>query len=423
MRIYNESNINEYIQSFLDRRNSLNIEIKEKVFKIINDVKLNGDEAIKRYTCLFDKVDLENIEVTQEELDEVNISPELLLAINKAAENIKSFHEKELEKSWTIKREDGSVLGIRVNAIERVGVYVPGGSAPLPSSVLMNIIPAKVAGVKEIIMCTPPQKDGKINPVILKAAEIAGADRIFKIGGAQAISAMAYGTNTVPKVYKITGPGNAFVAAAKNLVFGDVGIDMIAGPSEILICADKNQDSSYIAADLLSQAEHDKMAASILITTDIKLAYEVQEQLNIQIEKLQRKEIARESINNNGAIIVVDSIDKMVELSNFIAPEHLELLIDEVNTDLFVNAGAIFIGKYSPEPMGDYFCGTNHVLPTGGTAKFSSPLGVWDFVKRTSIINYTRDGFLKDAKYAYDLAIAEGLCAHVNSIRKRCDNE
>ena len=428
MRIYQKEEINSYLESFYDRRKSTSDDIREKVKTVIEDIRLNGDKAVKKYTKLFDNVDLECLEVSEDEIENATIDKDLETALLKAKDNIYAFHENELERSWDIAREDGSKFGIRVYGIERVGVYVPGGSAPLPSSVLMNIIPAKVAGVKEIIMCTPPKKDGSVDPVILRAAKIAGADRIFKIGGAQAIAAMAYGTETVPRVFKITGPGNAYVASAKSIVFGDVGIDMIAGPSEILIVGDEKAKADYIAADLLSQAEHDAMAASILITTSMELANEVKDKVNKKLQALERKEIAKESIQNNGAIIVVEDINDAAKISNEIAPEHLELLLDErtLNDEvinMFSNAGAIFLGEFSPEPMGDYFCGSNHVLPTGGTATFSSPLGVWDFVKRTSVIKYSKEGFKKDSDYVHALAMAEGLTAHAESVKSRCKDE
>ncbi|NLN04905.1 MAG: histidinol dehydrogenase [Clostridiaceae bacterium] len=428
MRIYINEDKNEYLANFYDRRKTFNEEIREKVKKILEDVRTSGDEAVRKYTRMFDNVVLDSFEVTDEEIERAKIDEDLKVALQKAKENIFTFHQRELEKSWNIEREDGSRFGIRVYSIQKVGVYVPGGSAPLPSSVLMNIIPAKVAGVKEIIMCTPPLKDGSVSPVILKAAKMAGADRIYKIGGAQAIAAMAYGTESVPKVFKITGPGNAYVACAKNLVFGDVGIDMIAGPSEILIVADETANCDYIAADLLSQAEHDAMAASILVTTSMYVAEKVREKVSERLKSLERNAIAKKSIENNGAIIVVDNINEAAALSNAIAPEHLELMLnDKILTDelidKFYNAGAIFVGEYSPEPMGDYFCGSNHVLPTGGTAAFSSPLGVWDFVKRTSIVNYTKEGFFKDCRHAYNMAMAEGLTAHAKSVKARCEDE
>lgn len=428
MRIYIKEEKTEYLANFHERRKTVNDDIREKVKKIVDDVRAFGDEAVGKYTKMYDGVETGSLEVTDEEIESAEIDKALEIALQKARDNIFAFHERELEKSWNMEREDGSRFGIRVYGIQRVGVYVPGGSAPLPSSVLMNVIPAKVAGVKEIIMCTPPGKDGRVSPVILKAAKMAGADRIFKIGGAQAIAAMAYGTESVPKVFKITGPGNAYVACAKSLVFGDVGIDMIAGPSEILIVADEKANCDYIAADLLSQAEHDAMAAGILVTTSMYVAEKVREKVNERLKTLERNTIARKSIENNGAIIVVDDIYEAAQLSNSIAPEHLELMLDEKKLndeliDMFYNAGAIFVGEYSPEPMGDYFCGTNHVLPTGGTATFSSPLGVWDFVKRTSVINYTKEGFFKDYKHAYNMAMAEGLTAHARSVKARCEDE
>jgi len=363
------------------------------------------------------------LEVSRQEIDESigRVDSKLITILQNAASNIMKFHEKEVENSWFTTRADGSFFGIKVSPIERVGVYVPGGSAILPSSVLMNVIPAKVAGVSEIVMCTPPGADGKISPLILAAAKIAGADRVFRVGGAQAIGAMAYGTKFVPKVDKITGPGNIYVATAKSKIFGYCGIDMIAGPSEILIIADSSANAKYVVADMLSQAEHDPMAASILISTDKSLIDDVILQLEFAANLLSRKDIARKSLINNGAAILVKDIAQAIELSNLIAPEHLELCVEQaVNVMATVkNAGAIFCGNWSPEPMGDYYCGSNHVLPTGGTARFSSPLGVWDFVKKSSVIFYSKEGFLKDANEAALFAMAEGLDAHACSINER----
>jgi len=415
----------EFYKIFDERKKAGKSDVDNVVKEVLNNVKLNGDKALFSYTSKFDGADLQDcgFEVSAKEFDDAmsQVPAELLIVIKNAASNIKSFHEKEKEESFEYKRKDGSSFGIKITPITKVGVYVPGGSAPLPSSVLMNIIPAKVAGVQEIIMCTPPNKEGKINPVILAAAVIAGVDRVFKVGGAQAIAAMAFGTESIPKVSKITGPGNAYVATAKGMVFGICGIDMIAGPSEILIIADEKAEVDLVAADMLSQAEHDKMAASVLITPSEQFAKDVIAEAEKQLEKLTRKDIAKASFDNYGAVILVDDIMQGIEISNYIAPEHLELFVENVNDviDNIQNAGAIFCGKWSPEPMGDYYCGTNHILPTNGTAKFSSPLGVWDFIKRTSIINYSRSGFLKDCEEAAMFASAEGLDAHEKSIRIR----
>ncbi len=417
MKIYKQLNESFY-KEFEERRAGSKKDVTSIVEGIIDDVRKNGDEALIRLTKKFDGVDLTSSGI-EAECKAVDIG-ELDGVIRRAARNIRVFHEKEVEQSWSIER-DGVTLGVKVTPMERVGVYVPGGSASLPSSVLMNVIPAKTAGVKEIIMCTPPDKEGEIPDVIMQTAYIAGVDRIFKIGGAQAVAAMAYGTETVPKVDKITGPGNAFVATAKRCVFGTCGIDMIAGPSEILIVADDSANPAYVAADMLSQAEHDPMAASVLITTSEELASEVEKQLEIQLAALSRKEIAEKSLDDYGAIILVKDMNQAMEICNFIAAEHLELCVKEPEQLLnkVKNAGAVFLGDYSPEPMGDYYCGTNHILPTGGSARFSSPLGVWDFLKRTSVINYGKDAFLREAYDAADFAAAEKLTAHENSIRIR----
>jgi len=415
----------EFYKTFDERKKTGKADVDNIVKDILQNVRLNGDKALFEYTSKFDGANLEEcgFEVTAKEFDDAmaSVPAELLVVIKNAASNIKSFHEKEKEESFEYVRKDGSSFGIKITPISKVGVYVPGGSAPLPSSVLMNIVPAKVAGVQEIIMCTPPNKQGLINPVILAAAVIAGVDRVFKVGGAQAIAAMAYGTESIPNVNKITGPGNAYVATAKGMVFGICGIDMIAGPSEILILADEKADVELVAADMLSQAEHDKMAASVLITPNEQFAKDVIIAAEKQLENLSRKDIAKSSFDNYGAVILVDDIKRGAEISNYIAPEHLELFVENVNDiiDSIQNAGAIFCGKWSPEPMGDYYCGTNHILPTNGTAKFSSPLGVWDFIKRTSVINYSRSGFLKDCNEAALFASAEGLDAHEKSIRMR----
>lgn len=417
MKIYKQLD-DSFFRDFEERRAGSKRDVTDIVKGIIEDVRTNGDEALIRLTQKFDGVDL-SLCGLEAKCASVNIG-ELDGVIRRAAENIRTFHEKEMEQSWSMER-NGVTLGVKVTPMERVGVYVPGGSASLPSSVLMNVIPAKTAGVKEIIMCTPPDKEGKIPDVIMQAAYIAGVDRIFKIGGAQAVAAMAYGTETVPKVDKITGPGNAFVATAKRCVFGTCGIDMIAGPSEILIVADDSANPDYVAADMLSQAEHDPMAASVLITTSPELASLVEKQLKIQLAALSRKEIAEKSLEDYGAIILVKDIDQAMEICNFIAAEHLELCVRDPESLLnkVKNAGAVFLGAYSPEPMGDYYCGTNHILPTGGSARFSSPLGVWDFLKRTSVINYGKDAFLREAYDAADFAAAEKLTAHENSIRIR----
>lgn len=421
--LISNNNTEEFYREFEARRAGNKKDVTGAVQEIIRQVAQKGDEALYRYGEKFDSVDLRKIGL-EEPVESAEISPELDGVIRKAADNIRLFHEKELELSWKLSRP-GVTLGIKVTPMERVGVYVPGGSASLPSSVLMNVIPARVAGVGEIIMCTPPNKEGGIDPVIKQAAYLAGVDRIYKIGGAQAIAAMAYGTETVPRADKITGPGNAYVAAAKRCVFGKCGIDMIAGPSEILIVADDSANPEYVAADMLSQAEHDPMAAAVLITDSRALAERVQQLVLQQLEVLSRKEIAAKSIADNGAIILVEDMCRAMEICNFIAAEHLELCVKEPEKllDQVANAGAVFLGNYSPEPMGDYFCGTNHILPTGGSARFSSPLGVWDFLKRTSVIHYQREGFLAEAEAAAQFAASEKLTAHENSIRIRLRNE
>jgi len=406
-----------------ERSSDANKEITESVKSIIDEVRQKGDEAIFELTKRFDGVTLKNPEVEKSLIENAlnTIEPKLAKAIKKASENIKSFHEKQKEKSWFTAEENGILLGQKVTPLERVGIYVPGGTAPLPSSVLMNAVPAKIAGVKEIIMLTPPGKNGKPNPVILACAKIAGVDRVFQVGGAQAIAAMAYGTGTIPKVDKIAGPGNIFVATAKKMVYGVCDIDMIAGPSEVLIIADDFAKPEYVAADLLSQAEHDTLASAILITTSQNMIKMVSEEIEKQTVKLPRKEIIRKSLANNGAMVLVKSIDEAVDLANEIAPEHLELCVRDPFSLIgaIKNAGAIFLGEYSPEPLGDYMAGPNHVLPTNGTARFYSPLSVGDFVKRSSIISYSREALLNVWQDIAEFAEAESLSAHANSVRIR----
>lgn len=415
-------------QSFikdLQKRNAQDYnDVYEIVDKVIEDVRVNKDEAVKKYTLQFDKVNIENLEVTKEEIDEAfnTIDKDLLLVIKKAKENIVQFHKKQVRESFKFKPEgQDAILGQLINPIEKVGIYVPGGKASYPSTVLMNAVPAKIAGVNELVMITPPQNDGKIKNSILVAASLAGVDRIFKVGGAQGIAALAYGTETIPKVYKITGPGNIFVAAAKRRVSGFVGIDMIAGPSEILIIADGNANPAYIAADMISQAEHDEMAASILITESLTLSEKVVKELEIQMNQLERTEIIEKSLENQGAIIIAESMNECIDLANEIAPEHLELLTNNC-FELYKsikNAGAIFLGEYSPEPVGDYFAGPNHTLPTSSTAKFSSALGVDDFIKKTSLIYYSKDALKKNKEDIIRFAENEGLTGHANAVRIR----
>ncbi len=421
--ISSETEINQLIARLKSRNSEQLQDVTEAVRNILQEVRLAGDKAVLSFTQMFDGVEMNSIEVSREQLQNAlnEIDHELLSSIRKAEENIRSFHEKQKENSWFTTDKDGVLLGQKVTPLQRVGVYVPGGTAPLPSSVLMNVIPAKVAGVEEIILCTPPGKDGLPNPVILACAAIAGADRVFAVGGAQAVAAMAYGTETIPQVDKITGPGNIYVATAKKMVYGLCDIDMIAGPSEILVIADDSARPEYVAADLLSQAEHDPLASSVLLSTSDKLIEQVLIEIDRQMEALSRKEIIKQSLKNCGAVVRVESIAQAVEISNRIAPEHLELYIANPLQVLgsVRNAGAIFLGEYAPEPLGDYMAGPNHILPTNGTARFSSPLQVSDFVKKSSVISYSREALQGIWKDAVRFAESEGLGAHANSIRIR----
>ena len=397
----------------------------ETVRKILNDVKEKGDEAVLRLTHQFDRhaLPLEKIRVTSDEIKAAykEINQEELDALGEAAKRIRLFHERQKQDSWTY-QEDGIVLGQLVKPLEIVGIYVPGGKASYPSSVLMNAIPAKVAGVKRIVMCSP-FPEGQTRPHVLVAADLAGVTEIYKIGGAQAVAAMAFGTGTIPRVDKIVGPGNIFVALAKRLVFGIVDIDMIAGPSEILIVADHSANPSYVAADLLSQAEHDEDAVPILLTPDEALAENVKKELEKQVKALNKKNIAEVSLRNNGYLLVTESLQDAVDMANKIAPEHLELALEKPEewAKKVQNAGAIFLGHYTPEAMGDYLAGPNHVLPTSGTARFSSPLGVYDFIKRTSLISYTREALQNCGKTVQLLAEMEDLGGHANSVKLRLD--
>lgn len=397
------------------------------VAEIIKNVRENGDKALFEYCEKFDKAQLSSLAVTKEEIDEALslVEPEFLEILEKAAKNIRKFHSRQVRNSFIINDEDGIVIGQKIIPVDRAGLYVPGGTAAYPSTVLMDAIPAKIAGCREVVMVTPPTKDGKVNPVILAAAHVADIDRIFKVGGAQAIAALAYGTQSIPKVDKIVGPGNAFVAEAKKQVFGVVSIDMIAGPSEILIVADGKSNPSYVAADLLSQAEHDKMASAVLVTDSEKLAGNVSTELEKQIPLLERREIARESIDINGKIIVADTLDAAIEIANEIAPEHLELCVDNPfdKLDSIRHAGSIFMGRNCPEALGDYFAGPNHTLPTSGTAKFSSPLSVDDFIKKTQYTYYTKDALKKVAFDVAAFAKKEGLTAHAKSAVIRVEDE
>lgn len=395
------------------------VNVEQIVSDIIADVRQNGDAALYKYCEKFDGAKLTSLAVSKEEMEEAvqNTEPRFLDILKKAAKNIRKFHEKQVRTSFIINDENGIVTGQKVIPIDRAGLYVPGGTAAYPSTVLMDAIPAKIAGCREVIMVTPPNSEGKVNPAILAAAYVAGVDKIFKIGGAQAIAALAYGTESVPKTDKIVGPGNAFVAEAKKQVYGTVSIDMIAGPSEILIVADGTVNPKYAAADLLSQAEHDKMASAVLVTDSMDLAQKVSEELEKQIPLLERAEIARASIDNNGKIIVADDLSAAIEIANEIAPEHLELCVDNPfdYLDSIRHAGSIFMGKNCPEALGDYMAGPNHTLPTSGTAKFSSPLSVDDFVKKTQYTYYTKNALSAIAEDVAYFAEKEGLTAHAKS--------
>ena len=399
------------------------VDVAGIVADILYDVRKNGDKAVLAYCAKFDKAELETLEVSKQEIEEAlnQVEPEFLKILQEAAANIRGFHSRQVRNSFVIAEKPGVVLGQKVTPIEKVGVYVPGGTAAYPSTVLMDTIPAKIAGCPQIVMVTPPGKDGKINPAILAAASIAGVDKIFKVGGAQAIAALAYGTESIPKEYKIVGPGNAFVAEAKKQVFGMVSIDMIAGPSEILVIADGKSNPVHVAADLLSQAEHDKLASAVLVTDSEELAIAVSEELERQLPALPREEIARASIDNNGKIIVAENLMSGIEIANEIAPEHLELMVDDpfAYLDAVKNAGSIFMGRSCPEALGDYFAGPNHTLPTSGTARFSSPLSVDDFVKKSQFTYYTADalGAVTDEIAAF--AEKEGLRAHGRSVTVR----
>ena len=417
------------LNDLLKRSPNNYVQYEETVNRIIADVRANGDSALFSYTRQLDRCSLDknSVRVTEEEIrrayDQVDAG--FVEVMKKSAANIRRFHEKQLRNSWFDIRPDGTILGMRFSPIAMAGVYAPGGKAAYPSSVLMNVIPAKVAGVGRVILCTPPGPDGNVNAGTLVAAHIGGVDEIYKAGGAQAIAAMAFGTESIPKVDKITGPGNIFVALAKKACFGYVGIDSIAGPSEILVIADETANPRYVAADLLSQAEHDELASAILITTSEKLAEEVSAQVDVFLEKLSRKEILRASLEHYGYILLAQSLDDAVEAANDIASEHLEILTKDPFSVMtrIRNAGAIFLGEYSSEPLGDYYAGPNHVLPTNGTARFFSPLNVDDFVKKSSVISYSREALKKAHEDIECFAVNEGLTAHANSIRVRFAQE
>lgn len=410
----------EFLAKLGERSRNTNKDVTETVSEIISNVMMNGDKAVREYTIKFDGKAPDSFEVPKEELTALTAEcdPEFIATLKKAADNIRNFHERQTQQSWLTTKDNGVIMGQRIRGLKRVGLYVPGGTAAYPSSVLMNAIPAKIAGVSELIMVTPPGKDGKPNPDIMAAAAIAGVDRVFLMGGAQAVAALAYGTETVPKVDKIVGPGNIFVATAKKLLYGTVDIDMIAGPSEILVLADESANPKFLAADLMSQAEHDKLASAILITTSDKLADATTKEIYRQVEELSRKDIIEYSLDNYGVIIVCDTMGRAIELANELAPEHLEVCCE--NPMEYVgkldNAGSVFLGNYSPEPLGDYFAGPNHVLPTSGTARFFSPLSVDTFVKKSSFIYYTEDALQNDSDDIIRFANTEGLTAHANSI-------
>lgn len=431
MRIINlnENSKNTLLEQLIKRSPQSYGQYEQTVNEIIENVKANRDKALFDYTMKFDQctITAETIQVTREEIEEAytKVNPDLVEVMKKSAANITKFHQKQLHNSWIAPEEDGTILGQKILPIEISGVYVPGGKAAYPSSVLMNVLPAKVAGVKRIIMTTPPGKDGKVNPGTLVAADIAGVNEIYKVGGAQAIAAMAFGTESIPKVDKITGPGNIFVALAKKACFGFVSIDSIAGPSEILVLADETANPRYVAADLLSQAEHDELASAILITTSRELAEKVSVEVENFTKELSREQIIRSSLDNYGNIFVAETMDEAIAAANEIASEHLEILtVNPFETMTKIkNAGAIFLGEYSSEPLGDYFAGPNHILPTNGTAKFFSPLNVDDFMKKTSIISYSKDALKKVHKDIELFAKEEGLTAHANSIKVRFENE
>lgn len=422
-------NLNEICKELGLREKMVKKDVVSVVEDVLNDIKANGDEAVLKYTEKFDGVTLtsQSMKITKEEIDEAmkEIDPELMSIIQMAAKNIRTFHEKQKEEGFIMETGKGAQIGVKVRPLTTVGVYVPGGTAPLPSTVLMDCIPASVAGVKNLVFCTPPQKDGKIASVILVAATIAGATEIYKVGGAQAIGAMAYGTQTIPQVDKICGPGNIYVNTAKRLVFGQVDIDMFAGPSEILIIADDSAEPEFVAADMLSQAEHDVMASAIVLTTSQELANEVLKAVDRRSDEASRTVQLEKSLKDYCAIIVVDDIKTAIEFSEKISPEHLELCVENSDEVLeqINNAGAVFIGNYTPEPLGDYFAGPNHTLPTSGTARFFSPLNTGDFYKKMSILNYNKESLEQVASYVEKFAYSEGLECHAKAIEARMKND
>jgi len=427
MKILRSSQYDAIKSEILSRGDLDYKDINITVEEIVKSVKENGDRAVLEYTAKFDGAELDCMEVGADEIDRAwGRTPESLKeALTEAADSIKRFHEKQKRNSFIDNTLKGRITGQLINPIEKVGIYVPGGKSPYPSTVLMNAIPAKVAGVENLVMITPPGKNGEIMDNILAAAKIAGVDRIFKAGGAQGIAALAYGTETIPKVYKITGPGNIYVALAKKQVYGIVDIDMIAGPSEILIIADDTANPRYLAADLLSQAEHDELASSVLVTSSEKLAEAVSKEVDIQLANLTKREIAEKSLENYGRIIITEDLNEAIDIANEIATEHLELMVSEpfLYINSIKNAGAIFVGENTPEPLGDYYAGPNHTLPTNGTAKFSSPLSVDDFIKKTSVIYYSKEALKEVKDTILEISDSEGLTAHSNSIRIRFEEE
>ncbi len=418
-----EKTTREFVQQMMQRAGEKDKQVDAIVAEILENVRTRGDEAVREYTQKFDGHAPDNMEISQKEIAHMATlcDPDFVDALERAAENIRSFHSKQKQQSWLDTQANGVILGQRVRGLEKVGIYVPGGTAAYPSSVLMNAIPAKIAGVKDIVMVTPPGKDGKPNPDIMAAAYVAGVDRVFLVGGAQAAAALAYGTESIPKVDKIVGPGNIFVATAKKHLYGIVDIDMIAGPSEILIVADETADPKFLAADLMSQAEHDVLASAILLTTSETIATQTIAEIERQVQNLERKDIINRSLDDFGAVIVCETMDEAVEFANDLAPEHLELCA--ANPLEYIgrldNAGSLFLGNYAPEPLGDYYAGPNHVLPTSGTARFFSPLSVDSFVKKSSFIYYTEDALKAAKNDIVILAETEGLTAHANSIKVR----
>ncbi len=425
-KYYTSKNEQNELFALLEKRQESTSEyIKKTVSDIIENVKANGDSAVKEYTLTFDKVSLDNFYITNEELSKIayTLSPDMYEILEKAAANIRLYHQKQISNGYNME-SDGKKLGRIVRPLRRVGIYVPGGTAAYPSTVLMNAIPASVAGVKEIVLITPPKAEG-LNPMIAAAAKLAGVTEVITIGGAHGVAALAYGTESIKRVDKIVGPGNKFVAEAKRQVFGAVDIDMIAGPSEVCVIADGTANPKFIAADLLSQLEHDVCASATLVTTSEKIADEVSLEIIDQLNRLERKEIAEKSYESFMGIVITNSIEECFEIANIIAPEHLEISLERAENylDLVENAGSIFLGEYTPEPMGDYFGGTNHVLPTSGSARFSSPLSVDDFVKKMSYLSYSKESFERDAEYVIKFADSEGLTAHANSVKVRLQNK